>query len=103
MQFNQLAGTDVRLSRVALGGHEYLPNGNSRGFNEDFWFTNGGLPHTDQLKLVERFTRTDLDTLNYEVSVDDPGAYTRPWKASWTLRWVADQELPRQLCQDNRP
>ena len=36
MEFNQIAGTDVRLSRVALGGHEYLPNGNSRGFNEDF-------------------------------------------------------------------
>jgi len=75
----------------------------TRGFNEDFWFTNGGLPHTDQLKLIERFSRPDLDTLTYEVSVDDPGAYTRPWKASWTLHWVADQELPRQLCQDNRP
>jgi len=75
----------------------------TRGFNEDFWFTNGGLPHTDQMTLIEKFTRVDLDTLNYEVSVDDPGAYTRPWKASWTLHWVADQELPRQLCQDNRP
>jgi hypothetical protein len=75
----------------------------TEGFNEDFWFTNGGLPHTDRLKLIERFTRPDLDTLNYEVSIDDPGAYTRPWKASWTLHWVADQDLPRQLCQDNRP
>ena len=36
MEFHQIAGTAVRLSRVALGGHEYLPNGNSRGFNEDF-------------------------------------------------------------------
>jgi aryl-alcohol dehydrogenase-like predicted oxidoreductase len=36
MEFHRIAGTDVRLSRVALGGHEYLPNGNSRGFNEDF-------------------------------------------------------------------
>jgi aryl-alcohol dehydrogenase-like predicted oxidoreductase len=36
MEFFQVAGTDIRLSRVALGGHEYLPNGNSRGFNEDF-------------------------------------------------------------------
>jgi aryl-alcohol dehydrogenase-like predicted oxidoreductase len=36
MEFCTIAGTDVRLSRVALGGHEYLPNGNSRGFNEDF-------------------------------------------------------------------
>lgn len=36
MDFRQIAGTNVHLSRVALGGHEYLPNGNSRGFNEDF-------------------------------------------------------------------
>jgi hypothetical protein len=75
----------------------------TRGFNEDFWFTNGGLPHTEQLRLVERFTRTDFDTLRYEVTVEDPGAYTRPWKSSSTLRWVADEEMPRHLCQDNRP
>jgi aryl-alcohol dehydrogenase-like predicted oxidoreductase len=36
VQFHEVPGTDVRLSRAALGGHEYLPNGNSRGFNEDF-------------------------------------------------------------------
>jgi aryl-alcohol dehydrogenase-like predicted oxidoreductase len=36
MEFYQVADTNVRLSRVVLGGHEYLPNGNSRGFNEDF-------------------------------------------------------------------
>jgi aryl-alcohol dehydrogenase-like predicted oxidoreductase len=36
MEFYPISGTEVRLSRVALGGHEYLPNGNSRGFNEDF-------------------------------------------------------------------
>jgi hypothetical protein len=74
----------------------------SRGFNEKFWFSNGGLPHTQQLKLVERFTRTDLNTLKYEVTIDDPGAYTRPWSASWTLQWVAGEELPVYYCQDNR-
>jgi aryl-alcohol dehydrogenase-like predicted oxidoreductase len=36
MEFRQIANSDARLSRVALGGHEYLANGNSRGFNEDF-------------------------------------------------------------------
>ena len=36
MEFFELGGSNVRLSRIALGGHEYLPNGNSRGFNEDF-------------------------------------------------------------------
>lgn len=75
----------------------------TRGFNEDFWFTNGGLPHTDKLKLLERFTRTDFDTLRYDVTIDDPGAYTRPWSTGWTLRWVGGAELPAHFCQDNRP
>jgi hypothetical protein len=75
----------------------------TRGFNEDFWFTNGGLPHTDKLRLLEKFTRTDFDTLQYEVTVDDPGAYTRQWTSGWTLRWVGGADLPAHFCQDNRP
>jgi Family of unknown function (DUF6152) len=75
----------------------------TQGFNEDFWFTNGGLPHTEQLRLIEKFTRSDFDTLKYDVTIEDTGAYTRPWSASSTLRWVATGELPRHLCQENRP
>jgi hypothetical protein len=74
----------------------------TRGLNEGFWFSNGGLPHTRQLHLVERFTRTDFNTLKYEVAIDDPGAYTRTWSASWTLQWVPE-DLPTVYCQDNRP
>ncbi|HEX6997852.1 MAG TPA: DUF6152 family protein [Gammaproteobacteria bacterium] len=72
------------------------------GFNEDFWFSNGGLPHTDRLRLTERFSRPDADTLEYTVTVDDPGAYTRPWTASWELRWIGGEALPEYFCQDNR-
>jgi hypothetical protein len=72
------------------------------GFNEDFWFTNGGLPHTDRLSLVERFTRSDYGTLRYEVTIDDPGAYTRAWSSGWELRWVDGEEMPVYFCQDNR-
>ena len=75
----------------------------TRSFNEDFWFTSSGLPHTSRLRLTERFTRLDLDTLEYQVTVDDAGAYTRPWTATWTLRWVGGQELPTHFCQHNRP
>jgi len=75
----------------------------TRGFNEDFWFTNGGLPHTNQLHLIERFTRSNFDTLRYDVTIDDPGAYTRSWSSGWNLRWIAGEDLPRHLCQDNRP
>jgi hypothetical protein len=75
----------------------------SRGFNEKFWFSNGGLPHTEQLHLIERFTRTDMNTLKYEVTIDDPGAYRSSWSATWNLQWVAGEELPTYYCQDNRP
>lgn len=75
----------------------------TKNFNEKFWFTNGGLPHTDQLHLIERITRPDFNTLKYEVTVDDPGAYTKTWSSSWTLQWVAGEELPPYYCQDNRP
>ena len=43
-----------------------------------------------------------MDTLKYEVTIDDPGAYTRAWKASWTLQWIPGEELPAYYCQDNR-
>lgn len=75
---------------------------NTKGFNEDFWFSNGGLPHTDRLELVQRFTRTSKGTLEYSVTVNDPGAYTRPWTASWTLQWVDGEEMPAHFCQNNR-
>jgi hypothetical protein len=75
----------------------------TKGFLERFWFSNGGLPHTDQLHLVEKYTRTDANTLKYEVTVDDLGAYTKPWTSSWTLKWFPGEELPINFCQDNRP
>lgn len=71
-------------------------------FNEEFWFDNGGLPHTEQLQLVQRFTRIDKGTLEYSVTVIDPGAYTRPWTSTWTLEWIPG-EMPYFLCQDERP
>jgi hypothetical protein len=108
--------TDGRAQQGALRGNDNNPlfYGNavgkwegdtlvvdSKGFNEKFWMSNGGLPHTQQLHLLERFTRRDMNTLLYEVTIDDPGAYTRPWSSSWTLQWVAE-DLPTYYCQDNR-
>jgi hypothetical protein len=72
----------------------------SVGYNEKFWFMSGGLPHTEALHLTERFTRTDLNTLKYDVTVDDPRTYTRPWTASWTMRWVPNQEIQEFFCEE---
>jgi hypothetical protein len=73
----------------------------SIGFNEKFWFTNGGLPHTEALHLVERFSRPDLNTLKYEVTVDDPRTYTRPWTGGWTVGWVPNEEIQEYFCEEN--
>jgi len=71
------------------------------GFNEHFWFAIGGLPHTEALHLTERFTRPDLNTLKYDVTIDDPRTYTRPWSASWTVAWVPDEDIPEYFCEEN--
>jgi hypothetical protein len=73
----------------------------SVGYNERFWITNGGLPHTEALRLVERFSRPDLNTLRYDVTVDDPRTYTRPWRSVWTVRWVPDRDIEEFFCEEN--
>ena len=69
------------------------------GFNERFWLDRRGLPHTDQMHTVERFTRTGLSGMKYEVTVDDPGAYTAPWTGWFYLNFQPDQELWEYICQ----
>jgi hypothetical protein len=44
-----------------------------------------GVPHTDALRTVERFTRTDADTLDYEITIEDPDLYSKPWKVRMPL------------------
>lgn len=71
------------------------------GFNEKFWMNRDGLPHTDRLHLIERVSRPDLRNLKYEVTVDDPGAYTATWTSGFTMRWTDGMELFEYVCQDN--
>jgi hypothetical protein len=80
----------------------------STGYNEKFWMHRGGLPHTDALHLTEKFSRPDYDTLRYEVTIDDPKAYTRPWSGSFTVPWTYTNwdgtpggEIHEYFCQDN--
>ena len=69
------------------------------GFNEDFWIDRGQVPHTTQLHLIEKYTRTALDTMRYELTVDDPGAYTAPFTGVSNLRWESGTELFEYVCQ----
>jgi len=77
------------------------------GFNEKQWLA-GSFPTTTQLHLVERISRPDLKTLSYEATIDDPGAYTKPWSIRWTITektassWIPDGEIFEYICQDDR-
>ena len=59
-----------------------------------------GIPRTEQLKVVERFTFTDADTLAYEVTIEDPDVYTAPWKVAMPLNRDATYELYEYACHE---
>jgi hypothetical protein len=68
-------------------------------FHEGFWLDRKGLPHTDRLHTLERWTRKDSTTMEYSLTVDDPGAYRAPWTTSVILTWEANTELFEYVCQ----
>lgn len=54
-------------------------------FNGDTWFDHAGNFHSDAMHVVERYTLVDRDHIRYEVTVEDPKVFTRPWKMSMPL------------------
>ena len=60
-----------------------------------------GHPHSDQLRLTQRFSRPDLGHITYEVTVDDPKTFTKPWKNARTLTLRPDWEMMEYSCEEN--
>jgi hypothetical protein len=69
------------------------------GYNEQFWMDRRGMPHTTQLHTIERFTRIDKNVVEYRVTIDDPGAYTKTFDGGFNLRWNPGEELFEYVCQ----
>jgi len=68
--------------------------------NDKPWFDRAGNFHSEQLKLEERFTLEDADTLRYEVTVEDPKVFTRPWKISMPFHRQKDMDrILEYQCQ----
>jgi hypothetical protein len=70
------------------------------GFNGKNWFDRAGNFHSDALHLVERFTPITPDVIRYEVTVEDPKVFTRPWKISMPLyrRMEPNAQLLEYRC-----
>jgi hypothetical protein len=54
-------------------------------FNADTWFDRTGHFHSEALHVVERYSLMDADHINYEVTIEDPKVFTRPWKMRMLL------------------
>jgi hypothetical protein len=111
---------------IPVDGSPHLPsnvrawNGDSRGhwegntlvvditnFNGKGWIGTSastgrikGIPQSEALHVVERFTRTDPNTILYEVTIDDPNVYTKPWKVSIPLLRDPEYKLYEYACHE---
>ena len=106
---------------IPLGGQPHVGSrirqylGDSRGhwegatlvvettnFNGKVGITRNGntLPTSEDLKIVERFTRVDQTTLQYEATVSDPKTWTRPWKLSIPLKLHPEYQFFEYACHE---
>lgn len=71
------------------------------GFNDKAWLDLVGHPRTSQAHITERFTRPELGRLNIEITIDDPGAYSKPWKVSESAELAPSWEIKEYICNEN--
>jgi hypothetical protein len=68
------------------------------GLIEETWLDDGGHPHSDALRVTERFRRRTAGTMDVDVTIDDPKAYTRPWTVTVRFELVRNGELGEDVC-----
>jgi hypothetical protein len=71
------------------------------GFNDEHWLDGMGHPATAKLHLTERFRRPDAGHLEIETTVDDPGAYTKPFTYLVKLSLLPGEDLLEYFCSEN--
>jgi hypothetical protein len=72
---------------------------NSVGFNEKTWLNDAGLPHTEALRVTERYRRRDVGHLEVEVMYTDPATYAKPWGFTANMALAADTEMLEAVCE----
>jgi hypothetical protein len=72
------------------------------GNNDHSWLDAAGHPKTEQLHLIERWHRANQLIMHYEVTIDDPGAYARPWTNSWNMLFYPGMEPLDYVCENNQ-
>jgi len=88
------------LSRGRWDGNTLVVE--TTNFNGYTWIDDSGNFYTDTARIVERLTMVDADTIDYEVTFEDPTVYTRPWRVAWALVRVTEPgfELIEEACRE---
>ena len=73
----------------------------STNFKDGGWLDVNGAPLTAEGKIIERFRRPNLGTLEIDVTIDDPKAYTKPWTVRVNQRLLPDTDLIEFVCLEN--
>jgi len=73
----------------------------TNNFNGRTRLDTNGHPHSNQLHLIERYTRTDFDHITYEVTVDDPKTYTAKWTNTRIFTLRPDWAIIEYSCEEN--
>jgi hypothetical protein len=72
------------------------------GLNDKFWLDSSGTPHTEQLHLIERWTRPNFNTLRRDVTIEDPGAFVKPFTVTYTAKLSEPgSEILEYICIEN--
>ena len=74
----------------------------SNGLSAVTWLDDGGHPHSDAMRLTERFRRRDFGHLDIEMTIDDPMYYTKPWTVTVRKELMADGELIEWMCENEK-
>jgi len=97
--------------RAPLDSRIHLLMGDSRGHYEGDTlvvesqnFTDrtavGGAAHSQQLRMVERFTRVDAEMIDYEIHIDDPATFTKPWTFRMTITSQSGYQIYEYGCHE---
>jgi len=71
------------------------------GFNDKTWLAGTGTFHSEALHVTERYTRVDRDRIDYEVTMDDPKVFTKPWTLRSTLMLRDGTRVQEYVCVEN--
>src|SRR5262245_60344524 len=72
------------------------------GFNDKAWLDSAGHPQTESLRITERFRRRDFGHMDFEITIDDPKVFTRPFSVKTERLLAADTDILEDVCENER-